>query len=401
MASNNKERHPLEGMQPSLEAFIEYGFESLVHTSPYGVKLHHLGFPHEDVPSFLAPLLKIADDAADVIVSKRKAERAGNIPKTTDGSAGAQEAADSKGSVPDHVSAVSPPSPAATATPQKAHKEQVFEVDVKTVNNSDHVAATTTNQSNRNPAPSTKPIKLHPHAPGQDPLTDISDSKTLAKQLGLDVLPSWVDLEAIERGQLFYWRYAGLIGLLLVDVSLAGEFVRATDHGNCFGSKLAVIYIYILGGFGVPRIDAILNWTGAMADSKKGARRILETGIYLADWMISGELAKVGGTGWNSAVKVRMIHAAVRSRLNARTERIRKEIAETQDPEERAKLEADILMHSDVVAINQADMVMKPQNSRLFISAIKHVSLALTCMNTILYLDGYHTQLFDNRNSGY
>jgi hypothetical protein len=107
----------------------------------------------------------------------------------------------------------------------------------------------------------------------------------IAKKLNVADLPSWIDLERVERGQKFYLRYSPIIGVILLHVSLAG-------------------------GFGVPRVDAVLSSTAYLSNgnAKLVFKRLIETGEMVVDALKSPEgLVTVGGVGWKSVMKVRFV----------------------------------------------------------------------------------------------
>ncbi|KAJ3310132.1 hypothetical protein HDU76_003451, partial [Blyttiomyces sp. JEL0837] len=131
------------------------------------------------------------------------------------------------------------------------------------------------------------------------------EPETMAKLLGLETNPDWLDVEAVKRG------------------------------------------------FGVPRVDSVLSFTGYLnGDTKKIHLRLLETAEMVLDAMKPGELTKVGGDGWKSVVRVRFLHCGVRSRIWARNRRLLNEVGAVNDGDENVE---DVLVKS-VQPINQADM---------------------------------------------
>ncbi|KAI9331284.1 hypothetical protein DFJ73DRAFT_857483 [Zopfochytrium polystomum] len=117
----------------------------------------------------------------------------------------------------------------------------------------------------------------------------------LANKLGLGfAMPEWVVPEELERAGVFHWQNIGMIYVVLLHGSLGG-------------------------GFGVPRVDQVLNATGRLGstDPKRSLLRLIETTDMIANSFHSDvrQLTEVGGLGWRSNVKVRLIHAGVRARL--------------------------------------------------------------------------------------
>ncbi|KAI9346066.1 hypothetical protein DFJ73DRAFT_796820 [Zopfochytrium polystomum] len=135
----------------------------------------------------------------------------------------------------------------------------------------------------------------------------------LAERLGTGaVLPDWVDVDQIRRASNFHWENVGLIYTILLHGSLAGAY-------------------------GVPRIDRILHATGRIGskDANRALQRLVETQDMITNSFHYDvrQLTQVGGLGWRSNVKVRLIHAGVRYRLAAK------------------------LQDEPTAVINQADMV--------------------------------------------
>ncbi|KAJ3217035.1 hypothetical protein HDU67_008593 [Dinochytrium kinnereticum] len=116
------------------------------------------------------------------------------------------------------------------------------------------------------------------HGPGFYMSLENQKPYVLAEALGVADLPSWVDEETLLRGQRFFWKNTSLILQILLHLSLAG-------------------------GFGVPRIDAVLISTGYLSDPKRSYQRLLETTQMITDAMLPGELTKIGGRGWLHVLK--------------------------------------------------------------------------------------------------
>ncbi|KAJ3410651.1 hypothetical protein HDV05_003507 [Chytridiales sp. JEL 0842] len=180
--------------------------------------------------------------------------------------------------------------------------------------------------------------------------------ESLAKDLeSSDDDLKWVDWESVKRGQSLYWRNTGLMGLALTNVSLAG-------------------------GYGVPRVDTLLSFTGKLSSTTKAAKRLLETGLYMIDW-VSFDGLKVGGVGWKAAVNVRLIHAAVRSRVWARIRRLQEEEKnkkKEEDEEKKMGVVDDMFTHPNFTPINQTDML----TTLLAFSTVSLLSLKRLGMKT-------------------
>ncbi|TPX32131.1 hypothetical protein SmJEL517_g04702 [Synchytrium microbalum] len=101
-------------------------------------------------------------------------------------------------------------------------------------------------------------------------------------------VPEWVDHELLELGQLTFWRHAPAIQIILLFGTLAG-------------------------GFSNPRINRVLIRTGYLANPTKIYRRLLETAQMVNEVMLPGSL-KPGSSGWESILRVRFLHSAVRLR---------------------------------------------------------------------------------------
>lgn len=103
-------------------------------------------------------------------------------------------------------------------------------------------------------------------------------------------IPAGIDMERVKRGQQVFHDYGGVFVLALYCKSLPTCYV----HSN------AVPVLAITG-----RLDESRGYPEVFA------RRVLETAQFLLDVMAIGSL-EVGESGMNSALKVRLIHAAIR-----------------------------------------------------------------------------------------
>lgn len=97
-------------------------------------------------------------------------------------------------------------------------------------------------------------------------------------------------LPVLSEGQAVFWRYSGDMFTTLLHFSLAGGFASA-------------------------RIMSVLYETGYLTSKSRDAtyRRLMETTQALVDFM--GDMRPVTGKGWQSAVRVRLLHSQVRLRI--------------------------------------------------------------------------------------
>ncbi|KFX96726.1 hypothetical protein O988_05192 [Pseudogymnoascus sp. VKM F-3808] len=105
----------------------------------------------------------------------------------------------------------------------------------------------------------------------------------------VNTVPDWVDWDQIKRAQDVFYRY--------------GE---AFLIGGTFSSLVA--------GMGAARISETLARTGGFAP-KVGRKRLLETTQHLLNVTKNLESIQPGGQGWLDCVRVRLLHASVRSRI--------------------------------------------------------------------------------------
>jgi hypothetical protein len=104
-----------------------------------------------------------------------------------------------------------------------------------------------------------------------------------------ETVPQWVDWDRIRRGQEFFLRNAGSLCVALLNLAL-------------------------IGGFGAPKINAVLQATGYLTRGKGTQRRLSETLQMVLDCIPAGAL-RPGGRGWHSVLNVRLLHAGVRTWL--------------------------------------------------------------------------------------
>jgi len=104
-----------------------------------------------------------------------------------------------------------------------------------------------------------------------------------------ETVPPWVDWDRVRRGQEFFLRNAGSLCVALLNLAL-------------------------IGGFGAPKINAVLQATGYLTRGKGTQRRLSETLQMVLDCIPDGAL-RPGGRGWHSVLNVRLLHAGVRTWL--------------------------------------------------------------------------------------
>ncbi|ETS79461.1 hypothetical protein PFICI_09314 [Pestalotiopsis fici W106-1] len=106
----------------------------------------------------------------------------------------------------------------------------------------------------------------------------------------VNTVPEWVDWKQIDRGQKVFWRYGG-------------------------ASITALTFLSLLGGMGSGRTVETLDRTGGFG-AKAVRRRLLETTQHTLGVHKDLEAIKPGGIeGFESSVRVRLLHASVRQRV--------------------------------------------------------------------------------------
>ncbi|KAI1873393.1 hypothetical protein JX265_005015 [Neoarthrinium moseri] len=105
----------------------------------------------------------------------------------------------------------------------------------------------------------------------------------------INAVPEWVDWEQIDRGQKVFWRYGG-------------------------PAITALTFLSLLGGMGGGRTVETLDRTGGFG-AQVVRRRLLETTQHTLG--VHKDLAAIqpGGEGFESSVRVRLLHASVRRRV--------------------------------------------------------------------------------------
>ncbi|KAK8039255.1 tat pathway signal sequence [Apiospora rasikravindrae] len=116
-----------------------------------------------------------------------------------------------------------------------------------------------------------------------------SDEKLRKLWTEVNTVPEWVDWEQIERGQNVFWRYGG-------------------------PSVTTLMFLSLLGGMGARRPVETLTRTGGFGANVVN-RRLLETTQHTLGVHDGLEAIKPGGHGWESSVRVRLLHASVRKRI--------------------------------------------------------------------------------------
>lgn len=105
----------------------------------------------------------------------------------------------------------------------------------------------------------------------------------------IHTVPEWVDWDQLARGQDVFYRYGG--------PSLTG-----------------LAFHSLLGGMGAARVVETLARTGGF-NTKVAKGRLFETTQHILQCTRSIEGIKPGGEGFQSSVRVRLLHAAVRQRI--------------------------------------------------------------------------------------
>lgn len=130
--------------------------------------------------------------------------------------------------------------------------------------------------------------------PVHDLVSQLRDNAATDTVLGelwdqVNAVPDWVDWPQIARGQDVFYRYG-------------------------IGNLTGLFYQSLLGGQAFPRIVETLARTGGF--SVKVARgRLFETTQWVLQCTRSLDDVKPGGEGWDSTVRVRLLHAMVRQRI--------------------------------------------------------------------------------------
>ncbi|KAI9758096.1 MAG: hypothetical protein M1815_004983 [Lichina confinis] len=124
---------------------------------------------------------------------------------------------------------------------------------------------------------------LQQHAPTDEKLGQLWEE--------VNTVPDWVNWQQIQRGQEVFYRYGG--------AALTG-----------------LAYQSLLGGTGANRVAEVLARTGGFS-VKKARHRLLETTQFILQCTGALESVQPGGAAHVSAIRVRLLHAAVRRRIMA------------------------------------------------------------------------------------
>jgi hypothetical protein len=107
----------------------------------------------------------------------------------------------------------------------------------------------------------------------------------------INTVPSWVDWDQVQRGQDVFYRYGG-------------------------PSLVSLTFQSLVGGMGGRRVVETLTRTGGFS-AKVAKRRLLETFQHILQVTRDLDSIKLGGEGFASSVRVRLLHASVRRRILA------------------------------------------------------------------------------------
>jgi len=105
------------------------------------------------------------------------------------------------------------------------------------------------------------------------------------------VAPEWLDWTQVEQGQLVFLKHSA-------------------------SAAMGLLYFSLIGGFSAPKIVKVLDTTGYLTSENKDAtwRRLNET-LYMVVECLQKDGLRVGGEGWMSVLRVRLLHSRVRYRI--------------------------------------------------------------------------------------
>lgn len=152
----------------------------------------------------------------------------------------------------------------------------------------------------------------------------------------IDQTPFSYDHEQILRGQAVFYRYAPQILASLLQFSLSAGF-----------SSPSISRLLNLTSYLVPPMSSTPEGEApriSKASNDRTYMRLMETTQFVLDCM-SKDAMETDNSGWRSAVRVRLLHATMRSRLLAR---VRGEMSKLSDPPYRED--------RDGVPLSQEDM---------------------------------------------
>ncbi|KAH6688615.1 tat pathway signal sequence [Plectosphaerella plurivora] len=147
------------------------------------------------------------------------------------------------------------------------------------------------------PPPSADDEKKRP--PSRDLVALIKEHAATDEVIGrlweqANTVPDWVNWEQIERGQRVFLRYSG-------------------------PAIIALTFQSLVGGMATRRVVETLGRTGGFS-VRQSRRRLLETFQHILQSTESLQAIQPGGSGFNSTLRVRLLHTAVRRRIMALAE---------------------------------------------------------------------------------
>ncbi len=99
----------------------------------------------------------------------------------------------------------------------------------------------------------------------------------------------------------------------LTDRIKRGQRVFLKHAASC---SLGLLYYSLIGGFSAPPIVQVLDTTGYLTQKCDSTfRRLNETFEMVLESLESVDAMRVGGRGWKSIIKVRLLHSSVRLRI--------------------------------------------------------------------------------------
>ena len=106
--------------------------------------------------------------------------------------------------------------------------------------------------------------------------------------------PEWIDFDKVARGQRVFLRHFASAGL-------------------------GLLYFSLIGGFSAPKIVKVLSSTSYLTENEARTwKRLNETFEMVVDCVCDDDAMRVGGKGWCSVLRVRLLHSHVRAMLLGR-----------------------------------------------------------------------------------
>ena len=103
--------------------------------------------------------------------------------------------------------------------------------------------------------------------------------------------PEWIDFDKVARGQRVFLRHFASAGL-------------------------GLLYFSLIGGFSAPKIVKVLSSTSYLTENEERTwRRLNETFEMVVDCICDDDALRIGGKGWCSVLRVRLLHSHVRAML--------------------------------------------------------------------------------------